>query len=581
MTLSMANYTQLEEEKGFPFTLFHTNDLHSHFEGRGPDYYFTPLQGDNDPVKGHYARLAFMIKKLTAEKRSQKEPYLLLDAGDFFSGTLFHTLGPRKDIIQAPEFEFFQTLKYDAVILGNHEFDAGEEGLKTMLNKASAFNPHFKVLVSNLDSKGKKSFLKDYMGQGEFQKKTPFMQEVFLKDLHYKGQTLRVGIIGLMGPDASFTSMNGRKEVSFIGHNDKKSKKRMKDLIKVTRRWTDYLKKEKKAQVVVVVMHGGAPEDEDLAKKVKGLDVIIAGHTHKTYESVVGPKGVILSQAGAFGRFVGRLELIYDDGKVRLRKKARPHLVAIDDSVPVDKDLYNKIEGYKKLISKMVVKDSAYKYKSQIMRVKKKIERGTTPKSKLGALVTKALRQELSRHLKDPIDIYFNPLTLIRWESIPTVKKDKEGTVIQYSDIFRMLGLGFDDDMNPGTPIVDFYISKKDFVKVLQFTELYRLINIHSTISYSPSLEYRTYKRIPFLKNKKKYLRLHGLPFEHWPERLHVATNLTLGKYIFRLKELSYGLVNVVITDKEGHKIRELKPLKDVREYTLFSNFLKKNKDKL
>ena len=102
---------------------------------------------------------------------------------------------------------------------------------------------------------------------------------------------------------------------------------------------------------MVVIIHGGAPEDEALAKKVKGLDVIVAGHTHKVYESVVGPKGVILSQAGAFGQFVGRLELIYQNGKVRVRKKARPHLVKIDDSVPVDKDLYDKIEGYKKHIS--------------------------------------------------------------------------------------------------------------------------------------------------------------------------------------------------------------------------------------
>ena len=100
----------VQEANEFPFTLFHTNDLHSHFEGTGPDRYFTALRGDGDPVQGHYARLAFMIKKLTDEKKSEKEPYLLMDAGDFFSGTLFHTLAPRKDVGIAPELEFFESL---------------------------------------------------------------------------------------------------------------------------------------------------------------------------------------------------------------------------------------------------------------------------------------------------------------------------------------------------------------------------------------------------------------------------------------------------------------------------------------
>ena len=566
----------VQKANEFPFTLFHTNDLHSHFEGTGPDRYFTALRGDGDPVQGHYARLAFMIKKLTDEKKSKKEPYLLMDAGDFFSGTLFHTLAPRKDVGIAPELEFFESLKYDAVILGNHEFDAGENGLKTMLDKTKALNPHFRIVTSNLDRSGRKSFLKNYMTQED-----SLIKEVFVKDLKYKDMNLRVGIIGLLGPDACFSSLNERKTVSFIGYNDGKTKKRMKDLVKSTQKWTDYLRNKRKADVVVVIIHGGAPEDEKLAKKVDGLDVIIAGHTHKAYESIVGPKGVILSQAGSYGRFLGRLELIYKNGKVSVRKKAKHHLVLIDDSVPVDKKILSKIESYKKLISTKVLKNSAYKYKSPVMNVTKKIERGSTPKSELGALVTEALRVELGGHLKKSVDVYFNPLSLIRWDAIPAVEKEKEGTIIQYSDIFRMLGIGFDDDLSPGTPIVDFYITKKDFVKVLQFTELYRLINRHSTISYSPSLEYETYKRVPFLKNKNRNLRLHGQSFDNWPEILHVATNLTLGKYIFRLKELSYGLVNIDIMDKEGKKLRALEPLKGLREYKLFSDYIKKNKEKL
>ena len=571
----------------FPFTLFHTNDLHSHFEGTGPDHYFTRFIKDRDPVKGHYARLAFKIKEQVLEKKKSKEPYLLLDAGDYFSGTLFHTLAPRKDILSAPEFEFFQALNYDAIILGNHEFDAGEKGLETMLEKARAMNPTFKIVVSNLDESGKNSFLKNFMknNSGEvkggsvpktLERKT-LIHQVLIKEIYHEGRTLKVGLIGLLGPDAAFASLSDRKNVSFVGYKDAVSKARMKDLVVLTQKWTDILKKKKKADIVVVVIHGGAPEDEELAKEVEGLDVIIAGHTHRVYESLNGPKGVILAQAGSYGRFLGRIELEYFEGRVRSRKKARQHLILIDDSIPVDKEVFDKIESYKLLISKKVLKGSRYRYDTPIYKNKKRVERGYLPTSDLGKLVTTGLRSELNKQLDDPIDVYFSPLALIRWGAIPALKGKKEGTVIQYSDIFRMLGMGFDEELRPGTPIVDFYISKDDFVKVLQFTELYRLINHHSIISYSPSLSYETYGKIPVLKNKKKTLRLHGKPFSKWPDRIHVATNLKLAKYIFRLKELSYGLVQVDVTDRSGKVLKSLESLGGVREHTLFSDYLRKS----
>ena len=147
------------------------------------------------------------------------------------------------------------------------------------------------------------------------------------------------------------------------------------------------------ADVVVVIIHGGHPEDEELAKKVEGLDVIIAGHTHRVYESLIGPKGVILAQAGAFGRFLGRLELVYEKGKVRVRKKAKHHLVLINDEVPIDEEIFEKIETYKSLISKKVLHNSTYRYETPIFKNKKRIKRGVLPSSDLGKLITKALER--------------------------------------------------------------------------------------------------------------------------------------------------------------------------------------------
>ena len=74
-------------------------------------------------------------------------------------------------------------------------------------------------------------------------------------------------MIGLLGPDAAFASLSDRENVSFVGYKDAGSKPKMKDLVVLTQKWTDILKKKNKADVVVVVIHGGAPEDEELARK--------------------------------------------------------------------------------------------------------------------------------------------------------------------------------------------------------------------------------------------------------------------------------------------------------------------------
>ena len=106
-----------------------------------------------------------------------------------------------------------------------------------MLEKAKAMSPSFKIIVSNLDQSGKKSFLKHFMakgalrgkgqeqeqeqGQGEGQERkdesNKLIHQVLLKDLHHKGRNLRVGIIGLLGPDAAFSSLSDRK-CSFVGY---------------------------------------------------------------------------------------------------------------------------------------------------------------------------------------------------------------------------------------------------------------------------------------------------------------------------------------------------------------------------
>src|SRR5262245_10261253 len=125
--LFLTLVTALASAAPFPFTVLHTNDLHSHVEGNGPDA-FVGLPEKQSLIRGHYARLTTLISRIRKEKEAVHEPVLLVDGGDFFSGTLFHALSPSASP-SSPELDFFAMNGYDAITVGNHEFDAGIAGL--------------------------------------------------------------------------------------------------------------------------------------------------------------------------------------------------------------------------------------------------------------------------------------------------------------------------------------------------------------------------------------------------------------------------------------------------------------------
>src|SRR5690349_10605925 len=113
--------------------ILHTNDLHSHLQGFGPEQDYTPLDVDDDETVGGAARLAAAIGAARAQAAKDETPVLLLDAGDFMMGTLFELLGTQA----APELSLLQALDYDAVTLGNHEFDWTPRGLAGILAAAT------------------------------------------------------------------------------------------------------------------------------------------------------------------------------------------------------------------------------------------------------------------------------------------------------------------------------------------------------------------------------------------------------------------------------------------------------------
>ncbi|CAN7943797.1 unnamed protein product, partial [Ixodes pacificus] len=134
---------RLAEDEGFTITVLHTNDIHSHFlqsDKRGGNC--TEEKAKNLSCYGGVARILTKVKEI----KKQEENTFFFNAGDFYQGTVWYTVLKYNIVSVAME-----NMMYDAVCLGNHEFDDGPEGLAPFLKKMKSAN--VTVLGTNLETK--------------------------------------------------------------------------------------------------------------------------------------------------------------------------------------------------------------------------------------------------------------------------------------------------------------------------------------------------------------------------------------------------------------------------------------------
>ena len=147
---SALNNYSCDSENFKKITILHTNDVHSHIEPFSKDH-------SEFPNRGGFERRSTILNSI----RSKNPNTLLLDAGDIFQGTPYFNFYNGE-----LEFKLMSLLKYDAVTIGNHDFDNGITGLNEQMPNAS-----FDFLISNYDFKntvldGKTSDYKIYTRSG-------------------------------------------------------------------------------------------------------------------------------------------------------------------------------------------------------------------------------------------------------------------------------------------------------------------------------------------------------------------------------------------------------------------------------
>ncbi|AOZ94699.1 multifunctional 2',3'-cyclic-nucleotide 2'-phosphodiesterase/5'-nucleotidase/3'-nucleotidase [Paenibacillus crassostreae] len=293
-------------------TVMHTNDTHAHL--------------------ADVARRATLTKQV----RNEVANSLLLDAGDVFSGDLYFT----KWAGQA-DLEFMNYLGYDAMTFGNHEFDSGTKILADFVSKAK-----FPLLTSNVDFSADANIsplLKVAKTIKTSETKTTNNAGVYpYIILDVNGH--KVGVFGLTTEDTFETSSPG-KNVQF---NDAATSA-MATVANI---------KAQDVNVIIALSHLGYNRDKQLAKTVEGIDLIVGGHTHTKLDTPeiltdAHDAPTVIVQANEWSKFLGRVNLAFDEHGVVLADQLTGSLIPVDSTVPEDEIAKGMLAPYNEALEEL------------------------------------------------------------------------------------------------------------------------------------------------------------------------------------------------------------------------------------
>lgn len=315
MIMGTAGLMSTPAQADFSMTILHTNDFHSRIE---PINKYDSTCGSKDTEAGKCfggsARFMTKVKERRDAIQSAGGNVALFDGGDQFQGSLFYTYYKGK--VAA---EMMNAIGYDAMTVGNHEFDDGPEVLAGFIDTIN-----FPILLANADFSG----------------------EMALKD-KLKGVTViekggeKIGLIGLTPEDTGELSSPG-ENVHFL------------DAVSTLKGAVQGLEASGVTKIVVL-SHSGYNRDKELAAAVSGIDVIVGGHSNtllsNTQERAAGPyptwidapgggKTAIV-QAYAYGKFLGELNVTWDDAGNVTAAEGEP--IVMDASVAEDESTKTRI----------------------------------------------------------------------------------------------------------------------------------------------------------------------------------------------------------------------------------------------
>jgi 2',3'-cyclic-nucleotide 2'-phosphodiesterase (5'-nucleotidase family) len=321
-------------------TILHVNDTHGHIIP-----YLDKSVDSGRPVGG----AEYLAKMIEDERAANPGGTILLSAGDMFQGTPVSNLSRGKPVI-----EIMNYMRYDAMALGNHEFDWGQDVLQSIIASAS-----FPVISANVFERG---------GHRSFRGSKPY---VIIKK---KG--VRIAVIGITTPETLYASKPG----NLAGLTFAAPEKVLPAIIRRVR--------AQGASMVIALTHDGFDSDRELARNVSGIDVIVGGHSHTAIKDPVVESGTIIVQAGSNGIYLGVLKIAFDSKKkkiLRYSSKDELRLVSPASGAELDPNVARIVDKYEEL--------TKTQFSKVIGTATADLARDSTGESDLGDVVTDAMRE--------------------------------------------------------------------------------------------------------------------------------------------------------------------------------------------
>ena len=260
--------TGAEAKKHKQLVILHTNDTHSCILPLKESLTDTVIAG-----RGGFIRRIAMIKE---QRKEHPKNLLLFDSGDFSQGSSYYTMF-KGDV----EVGLMNRMGYDAVTIGNHEFDFGLENMARVFKMAK-----FPIVCANYDFTGTvcEGLVKPYVV--------------------LKRNGVRVGVFGLGAKLQGLVSGKNCVGVKYLNPAE------------VTRKMVDILRNQEKCDVVICLSHLGWDisdySDEELIPDTRGIDIVLGGHSHTFMKEVqylknLDGKQVADDQNGKHAALVGKL----------------------------------------------------------------------------------------------------------------------------------------------------------------------------------------------------------------------------------------------------------------------------------
>lgn len=282
----------------FKLTILYMNDTHGHYSSE---------QLKDGVYIGGFAKAMTAMERVRKANESEGRMTLTFLAGDLFTGTAYSAV-----FKGSLGVKLMNVMGFSAMAVGNHEFDYGLQNLLRKLEPSMKFP----LLSANISYGNGKPVFKPFVT-----KKIP----------NSKRKILILGLTTVKTPE--LTHPRNVKNLVF------------EDPVKVAR---EILEKNGKDKFVIALTHIGVDKDKKLAILCPGIDVIVGGHSHTSVLEPLKLDKTLVCQAGAYSRYLGRLDIDIKDGQI---ESYNGELIKLDENIPEDQQVATIIDDYKRKMS--------------------------------------------------------------------------------------------------------------------------------------------------------------------------------------------------------------------------------------